>query len=81
MKLLSILRQPRGTDWRIVWNHYLKELASASNWEKKMSEDNVRFDGRVAIVTGAGGGNWICTCKAKIAIEAFNFDYCAKVPN
>lgn len=64
--LLSIFVRAKAskTDWRIGWNHYLKELKKAhttTNWKKKMSanRDNVRFDGRVAIVTGAGGGNWI----------------------
>ena len=59
-----ILNRAAASDWKIDWGRYLRsELRSSksTNWaQKKMSprEPNVRFDGRVAIVTGAGGGTW-----------------------
>lgn len=68
----SVACRVAKTDWRIGWNHYLKELKKATtNWKKKMSanRDNVRFDGRVAIVTGAGGGNWIYSVSELLSLQ------------
>ena len=67
---LSILRRgkPRASkasaDWRIAWDRYLLEFRSSSyNFLSKTimseSKDDLRFDGRVAIVTGAGGGKYV----------------------
>ena len=63
------------TDWRADWDCYLAKLRlsvrtaeNSTNWVSlglqrsctNMSE-GVRFDGRVAIVTGAGGGTFLET--------------------
>ena len=41
----------QAVDWRTVWDRYLLEFRIMSE-----SKDSLRFDGKVAIVTGAGGG-------------------------
>ena len=48
----------RPTDWRVSWDCYLAKLRSSSsaNWEPRKMSKTLRFDGQVAIVTGAGGG-------------------------
>ena len=48
----------RPADWRVSWDCYLAKLRSSSsaNWEPRKMSKTLRFDGQVAIVTGAGGG-------------------------
>ena len=53
----------QAVDWRTDWDRYLLEFRSTSAYNflsKKTimseSKDSLRFDGKVAIVTGAGGG-------------------------
>ena len=58
---------PRPSDWRVSWDCYLSKLRLSlltANWIprsrkqplKMSSSPTIRFDGKVAIVTGAGGG-------------------------
>ena len=52
----------QAVDWRTDWDRYLLEFrAFRYNFLSKKtimseSKDSLRFDGKVAIVTGAGGG-------------------------
>ena len=49
----------QAVDWRTVWDRYLLEFRYNFLSKKTImseSKDSLRFDGKVAIVTGAGGG-------------------------
>ena len=60
--LLSTPLTVQAVDWRTDWDRYLLEFrAFRYNFLSKKtimseSKDSLRFDGKVAIVTGAGGG-------------------------